>query len=160
LAVFGTGCNETVDTYGGEEPVAVDRGVPASQGEREIVIVCPRGHRKLYCGDVLTQAGAAGPGLRSSSAAARGRPTANNGGRCAASRQITGSNGANLNTNRWPIHTPDAPASRASAGRANPAFVATEYAQREVPVESAIGRAWPRKETAPRQQRTSATPPE
>jgi len=39
------GCNETVELP--EEPVAViDEYLPPR--EREIVIICPRGHRKVY----------------------------------------------------------------------------------------------------------------
>lgn len=40
------GCNETVELPG-DEPVAVIEEYLPPQ-EREIVIMCPRGHRKLY----------------------------------------------------------------------------------------------------------------
>lgn len=39
------GCNETVELP--EEPVAVIEEYLPPQ-EREIVIICPRGHRKIY----------------------------------------------------------------------------------------------------------------
>jgi hypothetical protein len=40
------GCNETVELPGDEPVAVIEEYLPPP--EREVVIVCPKGHRKIY----------------------------------------------------------------------------------------------------------------